>query len=477
MYSQCPECLARFRVGADDLRAAGGTVRCGRCGSAFNALAWLSDSMPPPLGKAIRKPAPAELEADTAEPRLVPGVEFHFTASDIESVFVEPSDWADRPGATRREPATGAGDLGDLAAVPPMIVDTESRPFEDITLEGEGISVEDILGIDREMFDAIEDNSPTDEFQILGEVPDSTYPEVDERHASARGQAHLAEPDDEFEVGPDEVYAAEPAEFSATEHGGTPATRRDGFGAEVAPSMALARAGRIPSWAADEFSRRAAGNDAVGIDPAVAAEDVLLTRRRAVASREPDTDASLTAVLERKHAPARPRRSSIAWSIGSLLLVLALLAQVVHHFRQDLVRNPQIGPVLKDIYSRIGHPLSPNWDLAAFELRQWGNGGAPDANGRLALRASITNRAAFAQPHPILRLELDNRFGDAIAGRDFEPAEYLKDASEATRLLGPGASAEAELLLVDPGRDAVGYQLDVCLRESATILRCAREAN
>ena len=157
--------------------------------------------------------------------------------------------------------------------------------------------------------------------------------------------------------------------------------------------------------------------------------------------------------------------------------MLALVAQVAHFFRQDLVRNPQLGPVLKDIYSRIGYPLSPNWDLAAFELRQWGNGGVPDAKGQLAVRASLTNRAAFAQPHPILRLELDDRFGDAIAVRDFEPAEYLKDPSEASRLLGPGASAEAELLLVDPGRDAVGYQLDVCLRESAAIIRCAQQAS
>jgi len=162
--------------------------------------------------------------------------------------------------------------------------------------------------------------------------------------------------------------------------------------------------------------------------------------------------------------------------IGGLLLVFALLAQVTHYFRQDLVRHPQVGPLLKDVYSRIGWPLSPDWDLAAFELRQWGNGGTPEANGQLAVRASLTNRATFAQPHPILRLELDDRFGDAIAVRDFEPADYLKNADEGARLMGPGASAEAELLLVDPGRDAVGYQLDVCLRESATLLRCAREA-
>jgi hypothetical protein len=119
-------------------------------------------------------------------------------------------------------------------------------------------------------------------------------------------------------------------------------------------------------------------------------------------------------------------------------------------------------------------PLSPNWDLPAFELRQWGNDGGTDAAGHLTVRASLTNRAAFAQPHPILRLELDDRFGDSVAIRDFAPAEYLKNPSEATRLLGPGASAEAELVIVDPGKDAVGYQLDVCLRESATILRCAQ---
>jgi hypothetical protein len=92
----------------------------------------------------------------------------------------------------------------------------------------------------------------------------------------------------------------------------------------------------------------------------------------------------------------------------------------------------------------------------------------------MVVRASLTNRAAFAQPHPILRLELEDRFGAVVASRDFEPADYLKNPSQATRLIAPGSSSEAELILADPGRDAVGYRLDVCLRESAALLRCAR---
>jgi len=91
----------------------------------------------------------------------------------------------------------------------------------------------------------------------------------------------------------------------------------------------------------------------------------------------------------------------------------------------------------------------------------------------MAAYYSLTNRAAFAQPHPILRLELDDRFGATVATRDFEPADYLKDSSQATRLIAPGSTAEAELLLADPGTEAVGYRLDACLRESATLLRCA----
>jgi hypothetical protein len=164
---------------------------------------------------------------------------------------------------------------------------------------------------------------------------------------------------------------------------------------------------------------------------------------------------------------------ALAWSLGCLVLGLVLLVQVTHHFRQDLVRHPTLGPVVRGAYERLGLPLSPNWDLAAYELRQWGNGDGP-ADGRLSIRASLTNRASFAQPHPVLRLQLDDRFGESIGVRDFEPAEYLKNPAEASRMLGPSASTEAELVIVSPGEDAVGYRLDVCLRESPTQLRCAQ---
>ena len=43
MYTQCSKCETVFRLSAEVLRAAGGQVRCGRCGELFNALARLAE--------------------------------------------------------------------------------------------------------------------------------------------------------------------------------------------------------------------------------------------------------------------------------------------------------------------------------------------------------------------------------------------------------------------------------------------------
>ena len=43
MFTQCSKCETVFRLSADALRAAGGQVRCGRCGEVFSALARLAE--------------------------------------------------------------------------------------------------------------------------------------------------------------------------------------------------------------------------------------------------------------------------------------------------------------------------------------------------------------------------------------------------------------------------------------------------
>lgn len=427
MYSQCPDCQTRFRVTAAMLRAAHGTVRCGRCGSAFDALERLSDTIPPAAPEA--QPI-ALVSADLAAvPEPTAGGEYHFSAEDLERVFVEANDWRDsfQAPAAAQEAALEPVDAG--AEAPVVVVDEGTR-FEDITLEGERIRIE-----------APPDDGPpahdldsTDELEILHHVPESAYPEDEdaiEREIEALAQQFEGEP------------AIEPAAVMP-------------LAEALAPAAAI-----VPS----PTTQPAAPAAAEPARPAPAAEPVPLAAqrwRRPVEDSEPE--------------PLAPVSSwgAWAWSLGSLVLAVVLATQVIHYFRQDLVRHPLVGPPLRAAYERLGRDLLPNWDLAAFELRQWGNEADAAAQGRMVVHASLTNRAAFAQPHPILRLELEDRFGATVATRDFEPADYLKNPSQAARLIAPGSSSEAELLLADPGIEAVGYRLDVCLRESASLLRCAR---
>ena len=405
MYSQCPDCQTRFRVTAEMLRAARGTVRCGRCGSAFDALERLSDTIPPPAPLVL----PVQLEVPESE--AATSAEYHFSAEDLERVFVDARDWRETPTALESQAALESVGAGDE---PPLVVD-ENTGVEDITLEGERIRIE--APAEDQVVEV--DLDSTDELEILRHVPDSAYPE-DEEEAEREIAAF--------------VQALEEAPSPAPEPAPEPLT-------SMAPVTGVAT------------------------EPAEAAEPLPLSAQR---WRRP--------VDEEESEPAASGSvwGKLAWSLAGLVLAVVLAAQVIHHFRQDLVRHPQVGPPLRTTYERLGLDLMPNWDLAAFELRQWGNTADAAAAGRMVVRASLTNRAGFAQPHPILRLELEDRFGATVATRDFEPSDYLKNPSQATRLIAPGSSSEAELLLADPGTEAVGYRLDVCLRESSALLRCAR---
>lgn len=437
MYSQCPECHARFRVTAAALKAANGTVRCGRCGGAFNALATLSDTVPAPVAA---EPLPLAAQSEGAGVAAPRDAQLGYATGDLEQVFLESGGWigGDAAASTTLDAATGEAPVD--GGEPPVLV-SEGEPFEDITLEGERIRIESLGELDMD-FDAEElgrDLDSTDEFEVIDNVPGSAWPEdAEDRPAAANADAAAGGAADEI------------------------------GGGDAAPPPADAKP---PGDALDVLLEAPATRAA----PPAAAADVDDGWPAAITAGTP---ADLRWHRNRggddapTSTPARGR--SVAWAVGSLVLVLALVAQVVHQYRQQLVRHPQVGPTLRAAYDGLGLPLSPNWDVGAFELRQWGNDELPGATGRLTVRASLTNRASFAQPHPLLRLEFDDRYGEAVATRDFKPAEYLKSSAEASRLLAPGGSADVELVIVDPGKDAVGYQLDVCLPESPKVLRCAR---
>lgn len=197
----------------------------------------------------------------------------------------------------------------------------------------------------------------------------------------------------------------------------------------------------------------------------------------------PDTDElELEAPLERDlalqiepaFAPSPRQRHRRFWLSAAALCGIVLALQLLHVNRAALARIDGVGPAVSALYATLGMPIRPHWDVRAYEVRQQGATGAADATEPLTLRASIVNRAPRSQPLPLLRVTLQDRFGNKIALRDLQPKEYLTQRRSGA-LLQPGQRVDAEVAMADPGGKAVGFEIDACLQTLPGRYRCAND--
>lgn len=174
--------------------------------------------------------------------------------------------------------------------------------------------------------------------------------------------------------------------------------------------------------------------------------------------------------------PERRSRSELWQGIAAGVLAVLLAAQLVHRFRNELARSPLLNAPLTSLYAALGAPLAPRWDPAALDVRQLGAVAEAGAANQLLVRASIRNEASRAQPMPLLRLTLQDRFGKRLASRDLTPREYLGERASERDFLVPGQRVDAEVAVVDPGRSAVGFEVDACLPNGTGGVACAGDA-
>ena len=116
VFTQCSKCETVFRLSAEVLRAAGGQVRCGKCGEVFNALAHLAeDASAFTAGESsfdletraddiLRSPAPPSPRREQPSPEdfAPPGVEI----ARLQILDWDESDTSDRPAAESSDPGT-----------------------------------------------------------------------------------------------------------------------------------------------------------------------------------------------------------------------------------------------------------------------------------------------------------------------------------------------------------------------------------
>lgn len=412
MFTQCSKCETIFRLSAEALRAAGGQVRCGRCGEVFNALARLAED----ATGFTKGESPLDLETRAAE--ILEATDTHETlglAASESAEDIDPSFGDAPPGV----------EIAHLQILDPLEDDPAAETSLEFTLppgELDRIFIETRPGTLQEL--AAE--GPRGE---LGEVW---------HDAPSPIHAEPAEPID-TELGHTELGYTEHdlAEYAHPESLHAVPSHAEPIPAERIPA--------VPTPAAPKSSARVAGLEV--------SEDV---RQEMLASYS-HAELPQINVLRR-------RLPFAAWVAAAILLGIVLAFQVIRSNRDWLAAHTPL----------LGGSATPAATLSSYQLRQWGVTGDPGAKGTLRVRASIMNAAAQLQPYPLLRVTLANRFGTRVGARDFEPAEYLGHAT--ARMLAPGERADAILDILDPGKDAEGFEIDICVRGSDQKIHCASDA-
>jgi predicted Zn finger-like uncharacterized protein len=418
VFTQCSKCETVFKLSAEVLRAAGGQVRCGKCGEVFNALAHLAeDASAFTVGESsfeLETRADSILESPAPPSPSVPSNEEDFAPPGVEIARLQILDWdehdpSDVPAAEPADPATEQ--LGETSlefTLPPGDLDR--------------IFVETKKGVRARMPAApLPESAEGEEIEVFNAAdPNSAVPMT----ASPKSTT--------------------PAASTAPSLAPAPAAAAAPSGFEVPEEIRLEMLSGIESSADDESIAE------------------LEQPSRPVRRRTSPFD----------HAPQESDRF-IPWLAAAIAAGVLLIAQVVHQNREWLAAHAPLGGSLRALYTKMGAPVTPPANLSAYQLRQWGVTGDPAAEGTLRVRASILNTAAQLEPYPLLRVTLANRFGGSIGTRDFEPSEYL--GKPTAKLLAPGERADATLDILDPGKSAEGFEIDVCLRGADRRVSCAND--
>lgn len=347
----------------------------------------------------------------------------------LERLIEEADDGTIESGHYMRPPRA----IPQPPSPPGQIEVEEPVEHEDITLEGRHIEISGVYeGIDE---------SGQGQPQIREEVIEE-WVEIDQDDATIDGDF-----DSGIDTEPEAIDMREEYSSVVEEDADIEAAA-----AEIQAERAASQSGR---WAAPQpqtsFTSRGTREPA--------SERTRRAPARVAAAVEESPDFDFTSRRERE-------RTSVIWKILPVPMVLLLLVQVVHHYRADLARHPQVGAPLQSAYGALGLTLRPDWNLHAYEVRQWGVIADPAQPGTLKVRASVKNLADFPQPYPLLKLVLEDRWGDQVRAREFDPAEYLDPNTAPDRMLAPAQQTNASIAIVDPGPDAEGFRFDVCLRGS-----------
>lgn len=473
MFTRCSNCRTVFHITAAELRAADGTVICGACGTTFDALDSLSETRPkdPPHidvePREAAAPAPAADSATEPDERARDEDEF---LQELESLIGGES-FLEEPSTAVESTGTGFPQM-DFSRAPLRDEDlaagvSAAEEAHDVFADEDEFLVEDL---DEQ---AAPEESRFDQSLIVDEPSEPGDAEPEPEGPSLEDLAEDEDLDDPF-LDPDSVFRIdEELEDGVDDIGPGQAAARHETGA---PRTDKAAADEDPGGAAGGgvFAWRDAGRRPVDAPPAgkgnLPAEPGSTDAPDADTADEPDAPTEpLPEFARQPGAKGRWMRVTTA-----LIAVLLLSGTWAHSQRGKLLRHPVGEALLAPVYGLLGMEVAPDWNPAEYRAVQWQAVADGDRPDDLSVAVDFMNMASYAQPYPVIRIVLEDRFGRRLGVHDVPPSEYLRDHSRGSRMAG-GGRLQTTVVVRDPGGRADGFRVDFCVELEGRGLVCGPE--
>lgn len=149
------------------------------------------------------------------------------------------------------------------------------------------------------------------------------------------------------------------------------------------------------------------------------------------------------------------------WLLGIILLALALVAQTAYFRFDTLSKREPWRAIYAQLCPLLDCRLPAQVDINAIRTSNLVVRSHPHTPGALAVEAVLLNRAPFDQPFPTLQLRFTDLKNTPVASRHFNPSDYLKGELSGRRLMPNGNPVHISLDIVDPGPQAVNYELRI----------------
>jgi predicted Zn finger-like uncharacterized protein len=486
LATKCPHCNTTFRVAHDQLKLRGGIVRCGACNEVFDGNAALLEPVakpqptslpatPTPTPLPLPEPTPFDekmaaldtraaevlgsepiytLELDTAleaaEAAQAEPLPVDFAPEIASDIAPEPELEPEPEAEPEPEPALEAPLDLDLD----LDVEPEQEPEPEPQAEAEP-PLEDALTIetmsDEELEAALEAELAVMEQSIVPEREPETVEEP-----SPDFFAEMLAADDRREPTWDEPAADDPVADPVMEPTAEPQARPpradelDEVDEEAL--VQLSTAGKAEAKAARPHVHLHATTEAEEAEEQNDTADEVEV--------EEDNDDEPGFVKRDRRRQKYGKATTIAMSLGSLLLVGALAAQGLTTFRNQIAAAmPPLKPALLAACNALGCKIELPAQIDDLSIEQGELQTLSDTT--FSFTTLLRNQGATAQAWPHIELVLDDANDKRILRRVFTPRDYLGVDAPVDKGFAPHTEQSVKLYFELKELKASGYHIAV----------------